>query len=121
MVVPGRRSHPNIRVPPPTTVDSDSNNNNDDNSEKPADTAPAVPRETIIKLLAFTLAMIVAPIGMYFLSVNTVFKVLMNEGNSSFAGALAALTANVVLVAYIVVAWQEDKEDQAKRREKKAQ
>ncbi|QKX57419.1 uncharacterized protein TRUGW13939_04531 [Talaromyces rugulosus] len=114
VLAPGRRSHPNMRVPPPNTADSDSN---DIVNEKPtADTAPAVPRETIIKLLAFTLAMIVAPIGMYFLSVNTVLK-----GKPSFAGALAALTANVVLVAYIVVAWQEDKEDQAKRREKKGQ
>jgi hypothetical protein len=42
-------------------------------------------------------------------------------GNSTLAGALAALTANVVLVAYVVVAWQEDKEDQAKRKEKKGQ
>jgi hypothetical protein len=42
-------------------------------------------------------------------------------GNSTLAGALAALTANVVLVAYVVVAWQEDKEDQEKKKEKKGQ
>jgi hypothetical protein len=30
--------------------------------------------ETIYKLLAFTLAMVVVPIGSYFLTVHTVFK-----------------------------------------------
>jgi hypothetical protein len=31
-------------------------------------------RDVIIKLLAFTFAMIVVPIGSYFVTVNTVFK-----------------------------------------------
>ena len=31
------------------------------------------PRTVIIKLLGFTLAMIAGPIGVYFLSLNTVF------------------------------------------------
>jgi hypothetical protein len=107
MVVPGRHSRPNQRVSPPPS------------SEKPddaSDTSPAVPVETIYKLLAFTFAMICGPLAAYFLSIKTFFS-----GNSTLAGALAALTANVVLVAYVVVAWQEDKEDQAKRKEKKGQ
>lgn len=36
--------------------------------------APAVPTDVIVKLLAFTFAMIVVPIGSYFVTVNTVFK-----------------------------------------------
>ena len=31
-------------------------------------------RDVIVKLLGFTVAMIVAPIGMYFLTVDTIFK-----------------------------------------------
>ena len=61
-------------------------------------------------LLAFTAAMVIVPIGSYFVTVNTIF-----EGNSTFAGALAAIMANVVLVGYIVVAWKDDQEDQRER------
>jgi F0F1-type ATP synthase assembly protein I len=65
--------------------------------------------------------MIVIPIGSYFLTVHTVFKgtaclamvmqvcTLTNmSGNSSLAGGLAALLANVVLISYIIVAMKED-------------
>ncbi|KAI0447323.1 hypothetical protein F4803DRAFT_546221 [Xylaria telfairii] len=79
-------------------------------------TAPAVPMDVIIKLLAFTLAMVVIPIGSYFLSVNTVFG-----GNSTYAGALAAILANVVLVGYVVVAMNEDQSDQLEAEKKKKQ
>ncbi|KAG8413051.1 vacuolar ATPase assembly integral membrane protein vma21, variant 2 [Metarhizium acridum] len=60
-------------------------------------------RDVIFKLLGFTFAMIVVPIGSYFLTVHTVFK-----GNSSLAGGLAALLANVVLISYVIVAMKED-------------
>lgn len=64
----------------------------DDHPEEKSNISPAVPRSVapssissasladlvsrhvIVKLLAFTLAMIVVPIGSYFLSVNTIFK-----------------------------------------------
>ncbi|KAK4447608.1 VMA21-like domain-containing protein [Podospora aff. communis PSN243] len=68
---------------------------------------PAVPMAVIMKLLAFTFAMIVIPIGSYFATVNTLFK-----GNSTYAGALAAIMANVVLIGYIVVAMNEDQSEQ---------
>ncbi|CAI4216194.1 unnamed protein product [Parascedosporium putredinis] len=74
---------------------------------------PAVPGHVIAKLLIFTLAMVVLPIGSYFASVNTLFK-----GNTTYAGGLAALMANVVLVGYVVVAM---KEDQGDRKEPKAE
>jgi hypothetical protein len=51
--------------------------------------------------------MFAAPISMYFLTVNSIFK-----GNSSYAGGFAALTANVVLAGYIVVAVMEDQGEQ---------
>jgi hypothetical protein len=46
----------------------------------------------------------------------------MNEtGNATFAGATAAVTANVVLVAYVVVAMREDQSEaiEAAEKEKK--
>ncbi|KAK7725933.1 vacuolar ATPase assembly integral membrane protein vma21 [Botryosphaeria dothidea] len=71
----------------------------------------------IFKLLGFTFAMITLPIGTYFMTVNTVFK-----GNSTFAGGLAAIMANVVLVAYVIVAMKEDQSDrlEAEAKAKKA-
>ncbi|KAJ0121422.1 hypothetical protein N8I77_004369 [Diaporthe amygdali] len=75
--------------------------------------APAVPMDVIAKLLAFTFAMIVVPIGSYFLTVNTVFK-----GNSTFAGATAAIMANVVLIAYVIVAMREDQSEQLENKGK---
>ncbi|KAJ4173482.1 vacuolar ATPase assembly integral membrane protein vma21 [Fusarium falciforme] len=79
----------------------------DDPIEEKSDIAPAVPKDVIYKLLAFTIGMIVLPIGSYFLTVNTIFR-----GNSSFAGGFAAVMANVVLVAYIVVAMKEENAEQ---------
>jgi len=72
-------------------------------ADEKSNISPAVPPHVIAKLLGFTFAMIVAPIGSYYLTVNTIFS-----GNSTFAGATAAIMANVVLVAYVVVAMQED-------------
>ncbi|KAJ5111349.1 Vacuolar ATPase assembly integral membrane protein vma21 [Penicillium argentinense] len=84
-----------------------------------SDVTPAVPGDVIFKLLAFTAAMVVGPIGIYFLTVNSIFG-----GNPTYAGITAALTANVVLFAYIYVAWKEDQGDQqeaAKAKSKKGQ
>jgi hypothetical protein len=86
----------------------------DDPIDETSSTAPAVPSQVIYKLLAFTFAMVFIPIGSYFLTVNTVFN-----GNSSFAGGLAAVLANVVLIGYIVVAMKEDQSDQLKAENKK--
>ncbi|KAK5663343.1 hypothetical protein OQA88_3771 [Cercophora sp. LCS_1] len=69
--------------------------------------SPAVPASVILKLLAFTLAMIVVPIGSYFVTVDNLF-----QGNSTYAGGLAAIMANAVLIGYIVVAMMEDQGEQ---------
>ena len=70
----------------------------------------------IAKLLGFTFAMIVLPISSYFGSVNFIFG-----GNSTYAGALAAVMANVVLIGYVIVAFNDDKSEreEAEQAEKK--
>jgi len=83
-------------------------------SEGPSDIRPAVPSHVIYKLLGFTFAMVVLPIGSYFVTVDTLFK-----GNSTYAGALAAIMANVVLIGYVIVAMNEDQSDRLEE-EKKA-
>ncbi|KAI4130460.1 MAG: hypothetical protein LQ347_003370 [Umbilicaria vellea] len=75
-------------------------------ASKKSDITPAVPAAVIYKLLAFTAAMVAGPIGTYFLTLNLVFG-----GNSTFAGATAAIMANVVLVAYVIVAMKEDQSE----------
>ncbi|KAL8722912.1 MAG: hypothetical protein Q9225_000682 [Loekoesia sp. 1 TL-2023] len=94
----------------------DKNPSNPGASEK-SDITPPVPAAVILKLLGFTAAMLGGPIGVYFLTLNTVF-----HGSSTWAGATAAFTANLVLVAYVIVAMKEDQseklatEEQAKKR-----
>ena len=87
----------------------------------------------IYKLLGFTLAMIAGPIGTYFLTLNTIFKGCLSRvphvstslrlcsGNSTWAGATAAIMANVVLIAYVIVAMKEDESEklEAEQRAKK--
>ncbi|KAF2459990.1 hypothetical protein BDY21DRAFT_337079 [Lineolata rhizophorae] len=79
--------------------------------------APAVPAAVIYKLLGFTFAMITAPISIYFLSLNSIFG-----GNSTFAGFTAAISANVILIAYVVVAFKEDQSERLaeEQRQKKS-
>lgn len=105
--------------------------------------------------------MIVAPIGIYFLTVESIFRgknlisfhvyktqgfhlhlypcgdipcirrdgfivdmksriLTYSIGNSTWAAISAAVTANIILVAYIVVAWKDDQGERLAQ-EKKAQ
>ncbi|KAI0007481.1 VMA21-like domain-containing protein [Xylariaceae sp. FL0662B] len=93
--------------------DDDATSSSPSLSQQPSNTSPAVPMDVILKLLAFTLAMVVVPIGSYFLTVNTIFK-----GNSTYAGGLAAIMANVVLVGYVIVAMSEDQTEQLEAKRK---
>ncbi|QIW95883.1 hypothetical protein AMS68_001401 [Peltaster fructicola] len=76
--------------------------------------SPAVPGHVIAKLLGFTFAMVTVPIGSYFLTVNNVFG-----GNATYAGGLAAVMANVVLLGYVVVAFNEDQDERKAAEESK--
>ncbi|KAM0451360.1 hypothetical protein ACHAPV_005344 [Trichoderma viride] len=88
----------------------------DDTVEEKSNISPAVPNDVIFKLLGFSAAMIIVPIGSYFATVHTVFK-----GNSSLAGGMAAVLANVVLISYIIVAMKEDQTESDKPESKKTQ
>ncbi|KAL0639665.1 vacuolar ATPase assembly integral membrane protein vma21 [Maublancomyces gigas] len=77
-------------------------------------TAAVVPKSVVAKLLLFTLAMVVAPLGSYYITLNTIFK-----GSNTLAGATAAVVANVVLIAYVIVAVMEDNAEN--ENEKKSQ
>jgi hypothetical protein len=88
-------------------------------------------RAVIAKLLMFTLAMIAGPLGTYYISITRLFigmsaaprqhcqsSQLTGPGNATVAGALAAVAANAVLIAYVIVAMSEDDSDD---KEKKSQ
>jgi hypothetical protein len=96
-----------------TLLEKDDKNDLTPAAGEKSNIAPAVPAHVIFKLLGFTFAMIVGPIGTYFLTLNTVFR-----GNSTFAGATAAIMANVVLVAYVIIAMREDQTEAIEAREK---
>ncbi|MCJ1242937.1 vacuolar ATPase assembly integral membrane protein vma21 [Trapelia coarctata] len=81
--------------------------------EKKSNTAPAVPAAVIYKLLFFTAAMVGGPIGTYYVCLHTIAG-----GSSTFAGAMAAIMANVVLVAYVIVAMREDQSERLAEEEK---
>jgi vacuolar ATPase assembly integral membrane protein VMA21 len=52
--------------------------------------------------------MVASPLATYYLTASTIFI-----GNATYAGAAAAVAANLVLIAYIAVAIKEDSADRA--------
>ena len=76
--------------------------------------------------------MIAGPIATYFLTLNAIFGGRPHtlhtavkdsyshdrQGNSTWAGATAAIVANIILIAYIIVAMREDESEKLAAEEK---
>ena len=73
-------------------------------------------RSSITKLVAFSLALVLLPIAIYFVSLDSVYS-----GNSTYAAITAAVTANVVLISYVAMAIYEDDETVKHKADKKSQ
>ncbi|CAE6467411.1 unnamed protein product [Rhizoctonia solani] len=61
----------------------------------------------LFKLSGFSIALAVVPISSYFLSLKYVWG-----GNSTYAALTAIISANVVLIAYILLSISEDRASQ---------
>lgn len=58
----------------------------------------------MLKLLFFSGAMLVLPLSAYYLSLEYLFQ----GYKTNYAAITAAITANLVVVAYVIVAFLED-------------
>ncbi|OJD24135.1 vacuolar ATPase assembly integral membrane protein VMA21 [Blastomyces percursus] len=82
-----------------------------------ANTRSRFPSPVIIKLILVTIATICAPLGTYYGTLNTIC-----EGDSTYAGGLAAISVNLVLIIYLIIAAREDTgetEEERRERERK--
>ena len=68
-----------------------------------------VPRSVIIKLLVFSLLMVIAPLGTYYL----LYYIL--SYSSTISGISAAVSANIVLFCYILLAFMEGDDVEKKK------
>ncbi|KAF3092695.1 vacuolar ATPase assembly integral membrane protein vma21 [Orbilia oligospora] len=71
---------------------------------------PSIPREVLLKLFGFTVAMLFGPIGCYYLTTNYI-----SPGSTVLGASIAAVVANVVLVLFILVAMKEDDGEETKK------
>jgi hypothetical protein len=74
-------------------------------SKKEAESAgehPAIPRSVVINLVTFSVLMATAPLATYYL----LYYIL--SYSSTLAGISAAVSANIVLFCYIIIAYLED-------------
>ncbi|XBW34490.1 hypothetical protein QEN19_000035 [Hanseniaspora menglaensis] len=70
-----------------------------------------IPRSVVFKLLATTVLMILLPLLTFFGSQVYVKNSIVN-------GGLAALSANIVLIGYCVMAFTEKSEEELKKKKK---
>ncbi|EEB06878.1 vacuolar H-ATPase assembly protein Vma21 [Schizosaccharomyces japonicus yFS275] len=76
----------------------------------------SIPQNVIIKLFSFSIALFAVPLTAYFWSLKTLF----HGENTLYAGIVAAVAVNVILLLYIIVAFREDSAS-SKETEKKKQ
>ncbi|KAJ3408039.1 hypothetical protein CcCBS67573_g02827 [Chytriomyces confervae] len=69
--------------------------------------SPVIPASVLAKVAFFTVLMFTLPIGVYYATIDRLFA-----GESLYSAICAVVAANLVLVAYIVVAFLEDDGDQ---------
>lgn len=67
-----------------------------------------------MKLIFFTILMIVIPIGAFFVMYALVYD--WRDEGLAMSGFVAVASTNVVVVAYIAMAWNEDAEDMKRNR-----
>ncbi|KAJ1998675.1 hypothetical protein H4R26_005371 [Coemansia thaxteri] len=71
--------------------------------------ASNIPGHVIQKLFLFSALLLVVPILAYYVSLKHVFV-----GSAASSAIVAVIVANLVLAAYVYVAWIEDASDQAR-------
>ncbi|KAL9712598.1 vacuolar ATPase assembly integral membrane protein vma21 [Leucoagaricus gongylophorus] len=70
----------------------------------------AASKGTLAKLLFFSISLGAVPLISYYVSLEYVSK-----GNNTAAAIIAVVTANIVLIAYIITSLLEDREENSKK------
>ncbi|CCG80745.1 Vacuolar ATPase assembly integral membrane protein VMA21 [Taphrina deformans PYCC 5710] len=73
--------------------------------------SPSISSTVIAKLLFFSAAMVVLPLSAYYLSLEYLFS----GYKTTYAAITAAVTANLVVAGYVVVAFLEDDSEPVKQ------
>ncbi|KAJ3051204.1 hypothetical protein HK097_007821 [Rhizophlyctis rosea] len=73
---------------------------------------PVIPRFVVAKLLFFSFLLFALPLVTYYGTLNKVFN-----GNTNLSAISAVVVANVVVIAFVIVAFMEN-DDDLKREEK---
>ncbi|KAJ1680055.1 hypothetical protein EV182_000774 [Spiromyces aspiralis] len=88
----------------------------------PIRTSAKVPASVMAKLLVFTVLLFILPILTYFGSLKYLFPATVNYfyglDKPTVAAFLAAIVANIVVAAYVVVALKEDSDQELAERNK---
>eukprot|EP01041_Mallomonas_annulata_P009149 gene9149-18957_t len=70
-------------------------------------------REVTIRLLRYSIWMVLLPIGTFYFSHYVLFKGDLNS--LGYSGIFAVIAANIVIAAYVRMAWIEEQNDIAER------
>ena len=75
-------------------------------------------RAVTMKLLWYSLAMLVAPLVVFYLFLHVVFE--SNVDMIGWCGIAAVVAANIVIASYVVMAWNEPDPEADKERARRA-